>query len=430
MRDQLQKSLGDAYRLERELGGGGMSRVFLAEELRLERKVVVKVLSPDLAQGLSAERFEREIRTVAALQQANIVPVLTAGETDGLPFYTMPFVEGESLRAHLGRGPLAITEVVGIVKDVSKALAYAHQRGVVHRDIKPDNVLLSGGTAVVTDFGIAKAISAARTSAPDATLTQVGTSIGTPAYMAPEQAAGDANIDHRADIYALGAMTYELLSGRQVFPDRTAQRMLAAHMGEAPQPIAELRGDVPAPLAELVMQCLAKDPNERPQSAGDIVRVLETITSGSGTPVMPAVLLGRSAHVPQSARDLCRCVRRRGRRREGGDRRHRPAGMGISGLAHRDGARVSRRALDRVRAARDAPRAHRDADVHAGRNAVDDTRHHRDDRAQGGAARELVSHGARRAVRVRRVHRGHRGVHGAARARHRAVRIAARGGTA
>jgi tetratricopeptide (TPR) repeat protein len=292
LRAQLQQTLGDAYRLERELGGGGMSRVFVAEELRLARKVVVKVLSPDLAQGLSADRFEREIRTVAGLQQANIVPVLTAGETNGLPFYTMPFVEGESLRAHLARGPLAITEVVGVLKDVSKALAYAHQRGVVHRDIKPDNVLLSGGTAVVTDFGIAKAISAARTASGNPTLTQVGTSIGTPAYMAPEQAAGDTNIDHRADIYALGAMAYELLTGQPVFPDRTAQRMLAAHMSEVPRPIAELRADVPAPIAELVMRCLAKDPDDRPQTAGDIVRVLETITSGSGTSAMPPVLLG------------------------------------------------------------------------------------------------------------------------------------------
>jgi tRNA A-37 threonylcarbamoyl transferase component Bud32/tetratricopeptide (TPR) repeat protein len=288
---QLQKTLGDAYHLERELGGGGMSRVFVADEKRLDRKVVVKVLSPDLAQGLSAERFEREIRTVAGLQQANIVPVLTAGDTDGLPFYTMPFVEGESLRARLARGPLAVAEVVSVLKDVSKALAYAHQRGVVHRDIKPDNVLISGGTAVVTDFGIAKAISAARTSDGGATLTQVGTSIGTPAYMAPEQAAGDAGIDHRADIYALGAMAYELLTGQLVFPDRTAPRMLAAHMSEEPRPLGVLRADVPAPLAELVMRCLAKDPANRPQSAGDVVRVLETIASGSGA-AMPPVLLG------------------------------------------------------------------------------------------------------------------------------------------
>ena len=292
LRSQLQKSLGDSYRIERELGGGGMSRVFEAEEVRLKRKVAIKVLSPELAQGLSVERFEREIQTVAGLQQANIVPVLTAGDTDGLPYYTMPFVEGESLRAHLGRGPMSITDILGVMKDVSRALAYAHGRGVVHRDIKPDNVLLSGGAAVVTDFGIAKAISAARTSSGNATLTQIGTSIGTPAYMAPEQAAGDPNVDHRADIYSLGAMIYELLCGRAVFAGRTPQRMLAAHMSEVPTPIAELRGDVPTALAELVMRCLEKEPGKRPQQATDIVRSLETITSGSGMQSMPPVLLG------------------------------------------------------------------------------------------------------------------------------------------
>ena len=292
LRDQLQATLRGAYTLERELGGGGMSRVFVAEELRLKRNVVVKVLSPELAQGISVERFEREIQTVAALQQANIVPVLTAGDTDGLPFYTMPFVEGESLRIRLARGPLAVTEVIGILRDVSKALAYAHQRGVVHRDIKPDNVLISGGTAVVTDFGIAKAISASRTSSGNATLTQLGTSIGTPAYMAPEQAAGDPDIDTRADIYSLGAMAYELFCGHVVFADRTPQRMLAAHMAEVPVPIATLRPDIPDSLADLVMSCLAKDPNTRPQSAGDIARQLESITSGSGMQSMPRVLAG------------------------------------------------------------------------------------------------------------------------------------------
>jgi tetratricopeptide (TPR) repeat protein len=291
LRAQLQQTLGDAYRLERELGGGGMSRVFEAEEVRLRRKVAIKVLSPELAQGLSIERFEREIQTAAALQQANIVPVLTAGDTQGLPYYTMPFVEGESLRARLGRGPLTVSEVVSVLRDVSKALAYAHRQGVVHRDIKPDNVLLSEGTAVVTDFGIAKAISAARAQSPGATLTQVGTSIGTPAYMAPEQAAGDANIDHRADIYSLGAMAYELLSGQVVFANRTPQRMLAAHMSETPKTIAELRADVPASLADLVMRCLAKDPAGRPQDAGEILRALET-TSGAGMAAMPPVLMG------------------------------------------------------------------------------------------------------------------------------------------
>ncbi len=272
-----------------------MSRVFSAEEVRLKRKVVVKVLSPELAQGLSVERFDREIQTAAALQQANIVPVLSAGNTGGLPFYTMPFVDGESLRAHVSRGPLAVTEVIGILRDVSKALAYAHQHGVVHRDIKPDNVMLSGGTAVVLDFGIAKAISAARTSSGSATLTQIGTSIGTPAYMAPEQAAGDPDIDHRADVYSLGAMAYELLAGQPLFANRTAQRMLAAHMSEAPRPIAEFRADLPAQLSNLVMRCLAKDPNSRPQSAADIVRLLETVTSGSGMQSAPLVLLGGPA---------------------------------------------------------------------------------------------------------------------------------------
>ncbi len=294
LRDQLQATLSGTHTLERELGGGGMSKVFVAEETRLGRKVVIKVLSPELAQGISVERFEREIKTVAALQQANIVPVITAGDTNGLPYYTMPFVEGESLRAKLGQGPLPVAQVVSVLRDVARARAYAHQRGVVPGDVKPDNVLLSGGAAVVTDFGIAKAISAARTSGAGATLTQVGTSIGTPAYMAPEQAAGDANVDHRADIYSLGAMAYELLTGQAVFAGRTPQRMLAAHMSEAPKPVSELRPDTPQPLADLVMRCLAKESADRPQSAGDIERALETTSAGSMA-AMPPILLGGPA---------------------------------------------------------------------------------------------------------------------------------------
>ena len=290
---QLQSTLSGAYTLERELGGGGMSRVFVADETRLGRKVVVKVLSPELAAGISAERFEREIRTAASLQQANIVPVLATGDTDGLPYYTMPFVEGESLRHRLSKQPpLSISDIVRILGDVARALQYAHERGIVHRDIKPDNVLLSGGTAVVTDFGIAKALSDSRVRAGEReTLTQLGTSIGTPAYMAPEQAAGDPNVDHRVDIYALGCMAFELLSGKTPFHGRTPARVLGAHMGEAPPMIAELRPDAPAALSDLVMRCLAKDPNARPQSASEIVAELNSVTSGSGMQSLPPVLL-------------------------------------------------------------------------------------------------------------------------------------------
>lgn len=297
IRDQLQRTLSGAYTLERELGGGGMSRVFVAEESALGRKVVVKVLSPELAAGVSAERFAREVKLAARLQHANIVPVLTAGDTGALPFYTMPFVEGQSLRKRLAPGPLPVAEVITILRDVTRALAYAHEHGVVHRDIKPDNVLLAGGAAVVTDFGIAKAISAARTDAHTAmpTLTQVGTSIGTPAYMAPEQVAGDPLTDHRADIYALGAVAYELLAGRPPFVERDARRLLTAQMSERPQHVAELRPDTPAALAELVMKSLEKDPAARPQSASEMLRALDSVTSGGGLPVMPPILIGGPA---------------------------------------------------------------------------------------------------------------------------------------
>jgi tetratricopeptide (TPR) repeat protein/tRNA A-37 threonylcarbamoyl transferase component Bud32 len=282
LREQLQQSLGTTYLLERELGGGGMSRVFVANEQRLNRKVVIKLLSPEMSAGVDVERFEREIQLAASLQQANIVPIISAGDTNGLPYYTMPFVEGKSLRARLtGEGALPINTVVGVMRDVARALAYSHERGVVHRDIKPDNVLLSGGTAVVTDFGIAKAISAARAEPGGGSLTQLGTSLGTPAYMSPEQAAGDPQVDHRADIYSLGCMAYELLTGKPPFHDRPPARILAAHITERPVPLATLRPDAPPALDDLVMRCLDKDPSRRPQSGDEIVQTLDTILSGS-----------------------------------------------------------------------------------------------------------------------------------------------------
>src|SRR5687768_227665 len=228
LRHQLEHVLGTTYAIGRELDGGGMARVFAAEERRLNRKVVIKVLSPDVAAGVSSDRFEREMQLTASLQQANIVSILAAGELNGVPFYTMPFIEGESLRRLLGmEGRLPIATVIGVFRDVAKALAYAHARGIVHRDIKPDNVLLSGGTAVVTDFGIAKAISAARAEGQD-TLTQPGASLGTPAYMPPEQAVGDPAVDHRADIYSLGCTAYELLTGLPPFHGRPLARVLSA----------------------------------------------------------------------------------------------------------------------------------------------------------------------------------------------------------
>jgi eukaryotic-like serine/threonine-protein kinase len=283
LRTELQQHLGAAYVLGRELGGGGMSRVFVADEVRLGRQVVVKVLSPELAQGLNIDRFEREIQLAASLQQANIVPLHSAGDVNGLPWFTMPFIEGESLRARLGRGALPISEVVAILRDITKALAYAHARGVVHRDIKPDNVLLSGGTAVVTDFGIAKAISASRTEgAPGATLTQLGTSLGTPAYMAPEQVAGDPSIDHRADLYSLGCMAFELLTGQQPFGDRSPQKMLAAHLTEPAPAASARRPDCPPQLTTLVSRLMAKDPSDRPQSAVEILPVLDGTVTTSG----------------------------------------------------------------------------------------------------------------------------------------------------
>jgi tetratricopeptide (TPR) repeat protein len=293
LRSQLQQTIGGAYTIERELGGGGMSRVFVAEETALGRKVVVKVLPPELVAGVNVDRFRREIQVAARLQHSHIVPVLTAGQMDGVPFYTMPFVEGESLRARISRaGPLPMTEAIGVLRDVSKALAYAHDRGVVHRDIKPDNVMLAGGSATVVDFGIAKAISASRTDGPGATLTQVGTSIGTPAYMAPEQAAGDPATDHRADLYAFGCMAYETLTGRPPFTATSPHKLMASHMTETPDAVAPQRPDTPAELAALIMRCLEKDPDSRPATATEIVMVLDTVTSGGGHPAMPAILIG------------------------------------------------------------------------------------------------------------------------------------------
>ena len=302
IREQLQTSLGAAYSLQRELGGGGMSHVFLATDTTLDRDVVVKVLPFDASTALSVERFKREIALAAKLQHPHIVPLLSAGATaEGLPYYTMPFVEGESLRERLARdGELPVSEAVGILREVARALAYAHERGVVHRDIKPDNVMLSGGSAMVTDFGVAKAVSAAASgehsaSLHAATLTQLGVSLGTPAYMAPEQAAGDPNVDRRADLYGFGCMAYEMLTGQPPFTGRTVQALLAAHVNEAPESIERRRPSVPPILASLVMQCLEKHAADRPANATDVLRMLDSVAlTPTGVPTTLATMAARS----------------------------------------------------------------------------------------------------------------------------------------
>lgn len=282
LREQLQVTLGDAYRVERELPGGGMSRVFVAEEKALGRRLVVKVLPLETAGQLSLERFRREIAFVAQLQHPHIVPLIAAGETGGLAFFTMPFIQGESLRARLSKsGELPVNEATRMLREVASALAFAHQAGIVHRDIKPDNVLLASGAVMVSDFGVAKALIAS-SSATDAETSTLGLALGTPSYMAPEQASADPLVDYRADIYAWGVLAYELLTGSTPFAGRSAQAVLAAQVSEEVEPIGRRRPNLPPALESLVMRCLEKRAADRPQSAEELVRTLDEIATPSG----------------------------------------------------------------------------------------------------------------------------------------------------
>jgi len=257
-----------------------MGRVFLAEETRLRRQVVIKVLPPEMGAGVNVERFEREIELAAGLQHPHIVPLLTAGVAGDLLYYIMPYIRGESLRAKLAReGELPVAEALRILRDVVDALAYAHRNGVVHRDIKPDNVLLAEGHAVVTDFGVAKAVSA---SSGGSSLTSLGVALGTPAYMAPEQAAADPHVDHRADLYAVGALASQMLSGRTPFLAPTPQALLAAHLTERPEPLTRYRPAVSAALNALVMRCLEKRPADRWQTAAEVAAQLEAMATPTG----------------------------------------------------------------------------------------------------------------------------------------------------
>jgi eukaryotic-like serine/threonine-protein kinase len=276
----LANALRDRYRLERELGSGGMATVYLAEDLKHHREVAVKVLRPELAASVGAERFLQEITTAARFQHPHILPLLDSGDASGFLYYVMPYVEGESLRRRLSRqGELPVHDAVKILVEVCDALTYAHARGVVHRDIKPDNVLLSGRHALVTDFGVAKALSEATGRQQ---LTTAGVALGTPAYMAPEQAAGESNIDQRVDIYALGILGYELVSGRVPFTGRTSQEVLAMHVTQPPEPLCLRRPACPPGLESVIMKCLAKRPADRWQTADELLAQLEPIATPSG----------------------------------------------------------------------------------------------------------------------------------------------------
>src|ERR1019366_5898004 len=296
--DRLAAALADRYTIERELGQGGMATVYLAEDLKHHRKVALKVLREDLAASLGPTRFLREIEIAAQLQHPNILPLLDSGNADGFLYYVMPYVTGQSLRERIAReGELPLHEAVRLLMEVVDALAHAHAHGVVHRDIKPDNVMLSGRHALVADFGVAKAVSEATGRN---TITTLGVAVGTPTYMSPEQAAADPHIDHRSDIYAVGVMAYELLAGRPPFTGATPQQVLAAHVTEAPDPVSKRRPGIPAALEQVVMKCLAKRPADRWQTADELLAQLEPLATPSGgvTPVQTRPVPAFQAAMP------------------------------------------------------------------------------------------------------------------------------------
>jgi TolB-like protein/tRNA A-37 threonylcarbamoyl transferase component Bud32 len=293
---RLRASLADRYRIERELGQGGMATVYLAEDLKHQRKVAVKVLRPELAATLGPERFAREIAVAARLQHPHILGLLDSGDAEGFFYYVMPYVEGETLRDRLTRGgELPVPDAVRLLGEIAEALAVAHKAGVVHRDIKPENILLSGRHALVMDFGVAKAVSEASGRQQ---LTTAGVALGTPAYMAPEQASADPQMDGRVDLYALGVLGYEMLTGHTPFHGLTPQQTLAAHVTQAPTPVGQQRVGLSQALEAVVMRCLAKRPADRFQTADELVAVLEPLATPSGgtTPTMtaPVQMPGRS----------------------------------------------------------------------------------------------------------------------------------------
>ena len=286
----ITRALGEQYRLGvgpeggvAVLGRGGMATVYLGEDARHDRWVAVKVMHPEIVASIGSQRFLREIRIAAQLHHPHILGLIDSGESGGVLWYVMPFVSGESLRSRIeARGAMPVSDVVRLIRDVASALARAHKAGIVHRDIKPENILLEDRHALVTDFGVAKALS----DASKVSDTSVGFALGTPAYMAPEQAAADV-IDHRADLYALGIVAYEMLTGTLPFEAKTPQQMIAAHLARPPMPLADKRADVPPALTHIVMRCLEKDPEDRWQSADALLAELDEVPTGTATHVSP-----------------------------------------------------------------------------------------------------------------------------------------------
>ncbi|MBA3403166.1 MAG: serine/threonine protein kinase [Gemmatimonadaceae bacterium] len=293
---RLKETLSTAYEIDRELGGGGMSRVFVATDRILGRKIVIKVLSPELTAEVNRGRFRREMQVAAQLQHPHIVPLLSAGEQDDLLYFTMPFIKGESLKTAVEKdGGMSVAEVVRVLYHVGEALDYAHEAGVVHRDIKPANVLRSGSYALITDFGVAKALNAAMSAQ---VMTSTGMAIGTPMYMAPEQLAGDSAADHRVDIYAAGLLAYELLHGKSPYAAATPQRVLAAVLTQDPRPLIEVEPKVPQALSDLIMRCLAKEPEHRPATAKELLKGLDVFLDDSGRAGTIERRVAHIAHTP------------------------------------------------------------------------------------------------------------------------------------
>ena len=277
LRTDLQRAVGDVYRIDRELGAGGMSQVFLATEQSLNRQVVIKVLPPEMTTEVSAARFKREMEVTAQLQHPHVLPILSAGAREGLLYYVTPYISGETLRHRLQRErALPVSVACRLTREIADALSYAHRQGVVHRDIKPENIFLEEDHAILADFGVARAIVAASSATTTAGLTGIGMSVGTPGYMAPEQVSGDPNIDARADIYALGVVAYEMVAGHPPFTGKSMHALAAAHLTTPPIPLGEVRADTPQDLNDAVARALAKNPEDRFQTAAEFRDALDT----------------------------------------------------------------------------------------------------------------------------------------------------------